>query len=223
MNGAPPRPLSIYLVAAEESGDALGAALVRALRAAAGGALTLAGVGGRAMAAEGVVSPFSDRRTRHRRRQRHTGAAAADLAAHSRNRGRRCRGATRRAGDHRQPGFHPPRGAPRARPRAVDSDRRLCLAFGLGLAVRPGARHARLCRLRARDPAVRAGGAPAPRRAALRLCGPPTGRAPGRSPPRGARGRAPARSSRRWCWSCPAAARAKYACCLRSLATPSRA
>ena len=58
MNGAPPRPLSIYLVAAEESGDALGAALVRALRAAAGGALTLAGIGGRAMAAEGVVSPF---------------------------------------------------------------------------------------------------------------------------------------------------------------------
>ena len=58
MNGAPARPLSIYLVAAEESGDALGAALVRALRAAAGGALALAGVGGRAMAAEGVVSPF---------------------------------------------------------------------------------------------------------------------------------------------------------------------
>jgi lipid-A-disaccharide synthase len=64
MNGAQldnalSRPLSIYLVAAEESGDALGAALVRALRAAAGGALTLAGVGGRAMAAESVVSPFS--------------------------------------------------------------------------------------------------------------------------------------------------------------------
>jgi lipid-A-disaccharide synthase len=59
MNGAPPRPPSIYLVAAEESGDALGAALVRALRAATGGALTLTGVGGRAMAAEGVVSPFS--------------------------------------------------------------------------------------------------------------------------------------------------------------------
>lgn len=58
MNGAPPRPLSAYLVAAEESGDALGAALARALRAAAGSALTLAGVGGRAMAAEGVVSPF---------------------------------------------------------------------------------------------------------------------------------------------------------------------
>ena len=58
MNGAQARPLSIYLVAAEESGDALGAALVRALCRDTGGALVLAGVGGRAMAAEGVVSPF---------------------------------------------------------------------------------------------------------------------------------------------------------------------
>jgi lipid-A-disaccharide synthase len=58
MNGAQARPLSIYLVAAEESGDALGAALVRALRRDTGGALVLAGVGGRGMAAEGVVSPF---------------------------------------------------------------------------------------------------------------------------------------------------------------------
>jgi lipid-A-disaccharide synthase len=59
MNGTPARRLSMYLVAAEESGDALGAALVRALGAAAGGAtLALAGVGGRAMAAEGIASPF---------------------------------------------------------------------------------------------------------------------------------------------------------------------
>jgi lipid-A-disaccharide synthase len=59
MNGAPqPRPLSIYLVAAEESGDALGAVLIRALVAGAGHALTLAGVGGRAMAEAGIVSPF---------------------------------------------------------------------------------------------------------------------------------------------------------------------
>ena len=58
MNGAPTRPLSIYMVAAEESGDALGAALVRALARAPAAALTLAGVGGRAMAAAGVVSPF---------------------------------------------------------------------------------------------------------------------------------------------------------------------
>jgi lipid-A-disaccharide synthase len=53
------RPLSLYIVAAEESGDALGAALVRALQARHGGALTLNGVGGRAMAAAGIVSPFA--------------------------------------------------------------------------------------------------------------------------------------------------------------------
>jgi lipid-A-disaccharide synthase len=59
MNAAPEhRPLSIYLVAGEESGDALGAALARALIAAQGRALKLAGVGGRAMAAAGIVSPF---------------------------------------------------------------------------------------------------------------------------------------------------------------------
>jgi lipid-A-disaccharide synthase len=51
------RPLSIYIIAGEESGDALGAALARALREAAGN-VTLAGIGGRAMAAAGIVSPF---------------------------------------------------------------------------------------------------------------------------------------------------------------------
>jgi len=53
-----PRPLSIYVVAGEESGDALGAALVRALEAPGGGAVKLSGVGGRAMAAAGIASPF---------------------------------------------------------------------------------------------------------------------------------------------------------------------
>ena len=43
------RPLSIYLVAGEESGDALGGALARALTARAGDSVKLAGVGGRAM------------------------------------------------------------------------------------------------------------------------------------------------------------------------------
>jgi lipid-A-disaccharide synthase len=56
---APPRPLSLFIVAAEESGDALGAALVRALKARYGGTLTLNGVGGRAMAAEGIGSLFA--------------------------------------------------------------------------------------------------------------------------------------------------------------------
>jgi len=52
------RPLSIYMIAAEESGDALGASLARALVAQGGGAISLSGVGGRAMAAAGIVSPF---------------------------------------------------------------------------------------------------------------------------------------------------------------------
>jgi lipid-A-disaccharide synthase len=53
-----PRALSIYIVAAEESGDALGATLARALLAQGGGAVKLSGVGGRAMAAAGIASPF---------------------------------------------------------------------------------------------------------------------------------------------------------------------
>jgi lipid-A-disaccharide synthase len=52
------RALRLYIVAAEESGDALGAALARALRQRAGGKLGLAGVGSHAMAAAGIVSPF---------------------------------------------------------------------------------------------------------------------------------------------------------------------
>jgi lipid-A-disaccharide synthase len=55
---SPPRPRSIYLVAAEESGDALGASLARALQARGGGRLTLSGVGGRAMTGAGVHSLF---------------------------------------------------------------------------------------------------------------------------------------------------------------------
>ncbi len=53
-----PRPLSIYIVAAEESGDALGATLARALLTQGGEAVQLSGVGGRAMAAAGIASPF---------------------------------------------------------------------------------------------------------------------------------------------------------------------
>jgi lipid-A-disaccharide synthase len=48
--------LRVFLVAAEESGDRLGAALMRALRQRAGVALHFAGVGGRAMAGEGLTS-----------------------------------------------------------------------------------------------------------------------------------------------------------------------
>jgi len=54
----PPRPLRLYLIAAEESGDALGTALAHALREREGGGLRLSGVGGQGMAAGGIASPF---------------------------------------------------------------------------------------------------------------------------------------------------------------------
>jgi len=51
-------PLCVMLVAAEASGDLLGADLIRALRARLGTGVRFVGVGGAAMAAEGVTSPF---------------------------------------------------------------------------------------------------------------------------------------------------------------------
>jgi lipid-A-disaccharide synthase len=52
------RELAIALVAGEESGDQLGAPLMRALKERTGGKVRFAGVGGREMAAEGLLSPF---------------------------------------------------------------------------------------------------------------------------------------------------------------------
>lgn len=52
------RPLTVMLVAAEASGDALGAGLARALKARLGDGVRFVGVGGSRMAAQGVDSPF---------------------------------------------------------------------------------------------------------------------------------------------------------------------
>ncbi len=65
MTGAGARPLRLYLVAGEHSGDALGAKLMAAVRercAAAGRAVEFRGVGGELMAAAGLASlfPLSD-------------------------------------------------------------------------------------------------------------------------------------------------------------------
>ena len=49
--------LKLHLIAAEESGDVLGGALMGALRAQHG-TISFAGLGGRAMAAQGITSPF---------------------------------------------------------------------------------------------------------------------------------------------------------------------
>jgi lipid-A-disaccharide synthase len=48
----------IFLVATEESGDRLGAGLMKVLRQRLGGAVRFEGVGGRAMASQGLVSRF---------------------------------------------------------------------------------------------------------------------------------------------------------------------
>jgi lipid-A-disaccharide synthase len=58
----PADEVRLFLVAGEHSGDALGAKLIAALKAALGGRVRLAGVGGAAMEAEGFASecPMSD-------------------------------------------------------------------------------------------------------------------------------------------------------------------
>jgi lipid-A-disaccharide synthase len=56
--GEAPAELRIFLVAAEESGDRLGAALMRALQQRSDVPMRFAGVGGREMAAAGLVSEF---------------------------------------------------------------------------------------------------------------------------------------------------------------------
>ncbi|NBB17228.1 lipid-A-disaccharide synthase [Caulobacter sp. SLTY] len=52
------RPLTVMLVAAEASGDSLGAGLARALKARLGDGVRFVGVGGQKMAEQGVKSPF---------------------------------------------------------------------------------------------------------------------------------------------------------------------
>ena len=59
MTGSPSGATKIFLVAVEESGDQLGAALMRALRQRLGQGVQFSGVGGRRMAAEGLSSLHS--------------------------------------------------------------------------------------------------------------------------------------------------------------------
>jgi len=51
-------PKKVFLIAAEESGDRLGAGLIRALRARLGASVEFAGIGGHRMAEQGVPSLF---------------------------------------------------------------------------------------------------------------------------------------------------------------------
>ena len=52
------RPFKIAIVAGEESGDLLGADLIEALRRKSGRDITLVGLGGRHLKAQGLVPPF---------------------------------------------------------------------------------------------------------------------------------------------------------------------
>jgi lipid-A-disaccharide synthase len=54
----PAAPVHVFLIAAEESGDQLGAALTEALKKTTAGRLRVSGVGGRAMRTAGLVSLF---------------------------------------------------------------------------------------------------------------------------------------------------------------------
>jgi lipid-A-disaccharide synthase len=51
-------PRKVFMIAAEESGDRLGAALIHALNARLGGRVTFAGIGGQGMGQQGLVSLF---------------------------------------------------------------------------------------------------------------------------------------------------------------------
>ncbi len=65
MNGAPDRPFTAFLIAGEESGDALGANLMEALRARVPGELRFLGVGGSRMERLGLTSMFPMRDINH--------------------------------------------------------------------------------------------------------------------------------------------------------------
>ena len=181
----------IFLIATEESGDRLGASLMKVLRQRLGGAVRFEGVGGQAMAREGLVSLFPIERLSIMglaavvkqlpmilRQIRETAAAVMqaspdvlviiDSPDFTHRVARRVRA---------------------QRPR--DTDHRLRLALGLGLAARPGARDVRLCRSRAGAAAVRARGISQAARPALQLCRPSPDRAARELAARGRRAEAP--------------------------------
>ena len=162
-------PLRIAIVAGEESGDLLGADLVRALRPMSGRPIELVGVGGRHLQEQGLKACSIPREIAlmgfTRDRPRPAAADQADRRDGARDR-RRQAGLP---GHHRQPGIQPAR---RRKVRAAapgDPDRPLCLPERLGLAAGPRAGDAAACRSRALPAAVRAGRARAPRRPARHL------------------------------------------------------
>ena len=154
MTAADPAPF-IFIIAGEPSGDALGAALIRALRERAGTGLRVAGIGGEQMREQGVESlvPLSELAV----------AGVAEVLPHAPRLLRRIRETVAAIRAMRQDtvvtidssGFcwRVGRAAPPGRNPAVD---RLCRADGLGLAPRPRRSYGALVRPCADPLAVRA-------------------------------------------------------------------
>ena len=199
----------IFLIATEESGDRLGASLMKVLRQRLGDAVRFEGVGGQSMAREGLAVAVSDRGTVDHGTGRGREAVAEDLAADPGNRRRGDGSLARHSRDHRQPRFHPSGGKTRPGPRSLDPDRRLRIALGLGVAAGPGARDARLCRSCPGLAAVRAGGLSQAARPALQLCRPSPDRADRQACGPMPRSRSAATGRRRFCWCCREAAAAR--------------
>ena len=167
----------IFLIATEESGDRLGANLMKVLRQRLGDGVRFEGIGGRAMAREGLESLFPIEELSI------IGLAAVvkDLPKILGLIKETAIAVTEAAPDILviidSPDFTH-RVAKRVRAKdPADSDRRLCVALGLGVAARAGARDAEICRSCAGAAAVRARGLSQAARAALQLCRPPPDRA----------------------------------------------
>ena len=168
----------IFLIATEESGDRLGANLMKVLRQRLGGAVRFEGVGGRAMAREGLASLFPIEELSIIGLAGGRQAVAEDPAADPAN---------RRCGDCKpRPIFSSSSTAPispigwRRRVRARDPSIPIVDYVSPSVwAWRPGRARAMraLCRSCAGAAAVRAGGLSPAARAALQLCRPSPDRA----------------------------------------------
>ena len=165
------RTLTIMLVACEESGDRLGAALMRALKKSTGGAVRFVGVGGHDMAVEGLSSLFPIEILRSSGSAGFSQTAANHPSAHSQYGPSYHRLAARRTGDHRQPRIYPSGGTAGAGGSSINPDRQLCVTLGVGMATLAGAVDAELHRSRPGTFALRTSDLSAARRAAMYLCG----------------------------------------------------
>ena len=148
-------PLHVFLVAAEPSGDHLGAALMHALHERTDG--TILRCRRSADARSRTRKPLSHRRSSHHRVRRSLQAPPLSVPKDSGNGGRRRRVEPRRCSHHRQPRLHASCGKARACGRAPSPDRRLRVSSGVGVAPLACAGDARLPGSRARAAAVRTG------------------------------------------------------------------